>query len=168
MTIKKVWQPGVKNAAEVVTSVLSIQDLLQSEGVGDVELMKVDIDGPEILVLRGMAEIMAGGGAVNANGGRVKNIIIELSVNSWNDFGVSDKAVLDIFIRFFEVGYKMYLVYEREFGLYPQTTLAKLTERRDVGFVTKCYEVRKERVEEALNMVNRKTKNFWLTLEDRW
>jgi FkbM family methyltransferase len=159
ITLHKLWQPGIKDVGKMTIDTVTIAELAHMFSGEEVELLKLDIDGPEILSLRGIADL--------ADTLVIKNIIVELTVGAWNSlFGFKDSQVVDLFHKFFNVGYRMLLVYEDEFPKYPKSVMKKLKEVRDLGELQRAFEVLREPrslIIEVLLMANRVTKNIFMT-----
>mmetsp|Transcript_27848 Transcript_27848/g.50361 ORF Transcript_27848/g.50361 Transcript_27848/m.50361 type:complete len:367 (+) Transcript_27848:42-1142(+) len=156
-TIKlfKLWQPGNGNAGQMEVETVTIAELAKDVPGGVVEMLKLDIDGPELFTLRG---ILACGESLN-----VMNIIAELSVSYWPKFGFERDTILDLFNKYFEAGYRMVLVMESEFPKYPAATLLKLREVRNYGELVHGYDIPRALIGEVLYMANSVTKNLFMT-----
>ena len=169
MELTKLWQPGNKNAGRMTVGTVTLNDLFFGEASSknrQVELLKLDIDGPEIYTLRGLARLMTPT-AAKTNQVVVKNIVAELSVSAWNRrMSFDDKTVQDIFQTFYNVGYRIFLQYEKEFPKYPGETMSKLRRVTNLGEIALSYEVPRERIIEVLFMNGRSTKNLYMTIDD--
>ena len=154
--LEKLWQPGNRNAGQMEVEAVTIAELAKDVPGGVVEMLKLDIDGPELFTLRG---ILACGESLN-----VKNIIAELSVSYWRKpFGFERDTILDLFHKYFESGYRMVLVMESEFLKYPAATLSKLHEVRNYGELVHGYDIPRALIGEVLFMANSATKNIFMT-----
>jgi FkbM family methyltransferase len=154
--LEKLWQPGNKNAGSMEIETITIAQLAEETPGGVVELLKLDIDGPEIYTLRGIIDLK--------DSLLVKNIIAELTVGVWEKiFKVDDKTVLEIFHRYYDAGYIMFLVAESEFPGYNKETLGKLREVRNFKELVHSYEIPKDLIGDVLNMNRKVTKNIFMT-----
>jgi hypothetical protein len=156
ITLHKLWQPGKKNAGSMVVETITVAQLAEETPGGVVEILKLDIDGPEIYTLRGIIALK--------DSLLIKNIIAELTVSHWNRiFGVDDKTVLEMFQKYYDAGYKMLFVGESEFSGYNKKTMAKLREVHNFFEVVLSYEIPRDFIGEVLNMNKKVTKNIFMT-----
>mmetsp|Transcript_40285 Transcript_40285/g.97297 ORF Transcript_40285/g.97297 Transcript_40285/m.97297 type:complete len:385 (-) Transcript_40285:315-1469(-) len=154
--LDKLWQPGNKSAGSMTVETVTVDKISQQYGRAPVELLKIDIDGPELFSLSGVANLF--------RTQTVKNIIAELTVSSWARMGFSDELVLELFDKFYSVGaYRMLLVHETEFSKYPQEILNQTKEVRNLGQLTLAYDIPREMIGQVLFMANRLTKNIFMT-----
>jgi len=157
ITLTDLWQPGKQNGNPMNVSIITTEELAEHSEFNPVDLIKIDVDGPEILILRGLVDL------ISTRGMSVLNIIVELTVSFWRSWGVDDPAVVEIFNTLYINGFQGYLVYETEFAKYPSDVLEKLSECRNMGELSRAYRVPKELLPEVLWMTNRVTKNILFT-----
>ena len=160
ITLTKLWQPGNKNAGTLTVDTITIQRLAELNQFQDVEIVKIDIDGPELYSLRGIVDLVASKKLV------VKNIIAELTVSAWSSFGFSDDMAIQLFERYYSLGYKMYLVGEGEFPSYPKNIMSQLTRVENMGELALVYQVPVNMVKDVLLMNNKVTKNFFMSADN--
>lgn len=159
ITLTKLWQPGNKNAGTLTVDTITIQRLAELNQFQDVEIVKIDIDGPELYSLRGIADLVANKKLV------VKNIIAELTVSAWSTFGFSDEVALQLFEKYYSLGYTIYLVGEGEFPSYPTHIMSQLRRVENMGELALVYQVPVKMVKDVLFMNNKVTKNFFMSAD---
>jgi FkbM family methyltransferase len=117
LNLTRLWVPGVvqKGNASIVASVVPLKALLTS----DVLLLKLDVDGPDGLLLRALVPLLK-----NLN---VWNLILELNADLWPEFGLSQRDGTALLERIADLGYDFYLTFEEQFQYYPREILEKLT-----------------------------------------
>jgi FkbM family methyltransferase len=155
----KLWQPGRKDAGKMTIDIITIASLAEKEPV--VEILKFDVDGPEIYSLRGIINL------TEEKKLMVKNIMAELTVGVWNEvFHIKDNEVSAIFSKFYRNGYQMILVMESEFSKYPRQILSQLQEIKNFREYSHGYLIPEEKIIEVLLMSNRVTKNIFMTRDE--
>lgn len=133
-------------------------DLATLSDFREVALIKIDVDGPEIFVLRSLAADLIASQKLS-----VLNIIAELTVSGWRKSGVDDDEIVKIFNTFYAHGFSVYPVYEKEFPKYPSNILQDLDSCHNIGELRRAYRVPKQKLPEVLWMANRITKNLLVT-----
>ena len=159
ITLTKLWQPGNKNAGTLTVDTITIQRLAELNQYKEVEIVKIDIDGPELYSLRGIADL------VGRNKLVVKNIIAELTVSAWHSFGFKDDVVIQLFEKYYSLGYTIYLVGEGEFPSYPKHIMSKLRRVQNMGELALLYEVPVHMVKDVLFMNKKVTKNLFMSAD---
>lgn len=157
------WRPGGAPLSKPLTvKAYPIADIVQA----DIHMLKLDVDGPEALILDGLMPILKKEKPV------ITNMIAEITVSTFPQFGYNDQMMFDIFDAFYERGYTVYLVFSEEFQFYDQTVLQKCRLLKDWRFFDALYEVPRTAMPEVLimnvtrdNKIVRKTKNFFFTLD---
>ena len=151
--------------------VISVRELLtiaRESGDDIIELIKIDIDGPEIFALRALAE------HVHSDKGQatpiIRSIILEATVSVWDStMGISDDEALGIFDEFYDAGYTIYLVSEDQFEKFPPDIMNTLDLVLGLGegALRAAYRIPRRQFADVLFMtyggLYRVTKNLFLT-----
>lgn len=86
-----------RKQARTATNMIEIDEVVQ----GDTILIKIDIDGPEGALIKGLFPLL--------KKYYVENLVIEMGADSWSKYGTTQKEALDLYVKLSsELGYCMY------------------------------------------------------------
>lgn len=125
--------------------------------MGTVQLLKIDIDGPEGPLMYGLIPLLK---SVS-----VKNIVIEISTGAWKSFEGSFKEELNLFLSVFDLGYCVHFIPVFD-QIKRHATLYEELSPSDDNMLPGYYIVpNKKKLEEVLSFENHETKNLFMSKE---
>lgn len=156
MNITAPWSPGGRHLNPLKAKYISTKTFTLTQVISShVRFLKIDVDGPEALILPALGDCI--------RQYEIDNIMAELSVSLWHTFGIPRDKMAEILLHVFDGRYSIYLTASSEFPLYSPDVLRKLTFLEEFHFFTKIYYVPRRFLEEVLKMNNYSTKNLFFT-----
>lgn len=153
---QKLWAPGGRenNPYGVLKAgdkmkIVDIKDLVVCPGTA---LIKLDIDGPEAIIMEDLAALAH----------CVGSIIAEITWSMFPSYGVSRDDGWKSLDSFYDKGFKMYLVDPVNHS--PSVTISKLTELKEWrAFRRSVWLIPRDVLREVLDMSTHSTKNLFIT-----
>lgn len=121
--------------------------------------MKIDVDGPEAIILRDLPPIL--------QRFSVGNIIAEITISIWDQhFGISDNEAVAILDQYYDLGYYLYLTHLSSLNDSEEAkNLVVIPQRRLMSNITF---IPRQKLKEILFMKRKFTKNIFFGLGKAW
>jgi len=121
--------------------------------------VKIDIDGPEGIVLRELALLIPQF--------TLGNIMVEVEISSWSKyFSISDDEAVEIFHRYYDLNYHPYLTYLDSLVGVPEVEQLNVIPK--LGYLENVAYIPRDRLRAVLFSKNKFTKNIFLGLGNEW
>jgi FkbM family methyltransferase len=120
--------------------------------------VKIDIDGPEGIVLRELALMIPQF--------TLGNIMVEVEISSRKHFSISDDEAVEIFHRFYDLNYHPYLTFLHSLTYVPEVEQLNVIPR--LGYLENVAYIPRDSFRAVLFSKDKFTKNIFMGLGNEW